>query len=114
MSDESTELWLNHFTRVGFITHHKEQIETVRMLQRDSIEVLQIEKQRDPRNQLLILKMREDIRENTRLLSELGVGTPIIAAIKAKMRRYNNNSNSNPVIPFPATSESDLSEEKNE
>ena len=85
MSDESTELWLNHFTRIGFIEHHKEQIETIKMIQRDSIQQLQIEKQREPRNQLLILKMREDIRENSKLLSELGVGTPIIAELKIRM-----------------------------
>lgn len=40
LSDESTEVWLNHFTRIGFVQHHKEQIEHIQRLQDDSAAVL--------------------------------------------------------------------------
>ncbi len=37
LSDESTQVWLNHFTRIGFVQHHKEQIEHIQRLQDDSL-----------------------------------------------------------------------------
>ena len=35
------------------------------------------------------MKLKQDIRDNVKLLSELGLGTPIISAIKAKLERQN-------------------------
>jgi hypothetical protein len=43
LSDQSTQLWLNHFTRIGFIQHHKEQIDTIQLIQRLSIRQFHIE-----------------------------------------------------------------------
>jgi hypothetical protein len=40
-----------------------------------------------------ILKLKHDIRENTKLLSELGVGTPIISHIKAEVDEAKNKYN---------------------
>jgi hypothetical protein len=37
LSDESTQIWLNHFTRIGFVQHHKEQIEVIQKMQADSL-----------------------------------------------------------------------------
>jgi hypothetical protein len=34
----------------------------------------------------MILRVKNDIRENAKLLSELGLGTPIISAIKSKIQ----------------------------
>jgi len=31
------------------------------------------------------MKLKQDIRDNVKLLSELGLGTPIISAIKSKL-----------------------------
>ena len=33
LSEESTQVWLNHFTRIGFVQHHKEQIEVIQKIQ---------------------------------------------------------------------------------
>ena len=33
------------------------------------------------------MKLKQDIRDNVKLLSELGLGTPIISAIKVKVTR---------------------------
>lgn len=41
------------------------------------------------RNEDQILKIKQDIRDNVKLLSELGLGTPIISAIKAKLEENN-------------------------
>ncbi len=87
LSDGSTQVWLNHFTRIGFVQHHKEQLEVIQKLQADSLRQFLIETNRsNNRNENLILRLKNDIRENAKLLSELGLGTPIISAIKAKLQ----------------------------
>jgi hypothetical protein len=88
LSEGSTNVWLNHFTRIGFVKTHKEQIEYIQRLQDDSLRQFFIEsiKNQDQRNEDKILKLKQDIRDNTKLLSELGLGTPIISAIKSKLQ----------------------------
>jgi hypothetical protein len=86
LSDESTQVWLNHFTRIGFVQHHKEQIEVIQKVQADSLRQLFTETSKENRNENLILRVKNDIRENAKLLSELGLGTPIISAIKSKIQ----------------------------
>ena len=85
LSDESTNMWLNNFTRIGFVKNHQQDIEVIQKLRDDSIRQLFIEQIRKPRDEYKILKLKQDIRDNTQLLSELNLGTPIISAIKAKL-----------------------------
>jgi hypothetical protein len=87
LSDESTQVWLNHFIRIGFIQHHKEQMEHIHRVEEDSISQFFVETTKGNRNEDRILKLKQDIRDNVKLLSELGLGTPIISAIKAKLER---------------------------
>jgi hypothetical protein len=87
LSDESTQVWLNHFTRIGFVQHHKEQMEHIQRLEEDSMRQFFVETIKGNRNEDRILKLKQDIRDNVKLLSELGLGTPIISAIKAKLER---------------------------
>ena len=88
-SEQSTQIWMNHFTRVGFVTHHKEQIEIIQTIQNDSLKQLHLERNKEDRNEAIIFRLKEDIRENAKLLSELGLGTPVIAAIKTKIEEAN-------------------------
>ncbi len=85
----STQVWLNHFTRIGFVQHHKEQIEHIQKLQDDSLKQFYLETIGEQRNEDKILKLKQDIRDNVKLFSELGLGTPIISAIKAKIEDKN-------------------------
>jgi hypothetical protein len=94
MAEDNTQIWLNHFTRIGFVEHHKKQIEIIEAVQKDSIRQFFIETNRSSRDEDIIKSLKSDIRENTKLLSELGLGTPIISAIKAKMNEERNNKNS--------------------
>lgn len=89
MSEESTQVWLNYFTRIGFVKHHKEQIEYIERLQNNSMRQFFAESIKQNRNEDKILKIKQDIRDNVKLLSELGLGTPIISAIKAKLEENN-------------------------
>jgi hypothetical protein len=89
LSDESTNIWLNHFTRIGFLKNHQTDIETINKIRDDSMHQLQTEIDKESRDEYKILKLKADIRDNTQLLSELNLGTPIISAIKAKLEQQN-------------------------
>jgi len=95
LSDDSTQIWLNNFTRVGFVSNHKKQIEYIEKIQDDSLRQLFIEENRPNRNERIILRIKQDIRENTQLLSELNAGTPIISALKARLESI-RDTNANP------------------
>jgi hypothetical protein len=84
-SDLSTETWLTHFTRIGFVKNHQQDIETISKIRDDSMHQLQIEIDKPNRDEYKILKLKGNIIETTKLLSELNLGTPIISAIKSKL-----------------------------
>ena len=54
-------------------------------VQDDNMHQFYIETQKEPRDWRIILQLNYNIRENIKLLSELGLGTPIIAAIRSKL-----------------------------
>ena len=85
LKDKTTEIWLNHFTRIGFVSSHRKQIEQIETIQSDSLKQLFKETSNLKRDEFKILKLKADIRESTKLISELSLGTPIISAIKAKV-----------------------------
>jgi hypothetical protein len=77
--------WLNFFSKIGFVVNHKRIIDTVEMVQKDTIRdylIMQNSENKDPEE---IRKIRNDIRENCKLLQELSLGTPIIAQIKTRI-----------------------------
>ena len=87
-SEGNVQRFLNNYTRIGYVQNHKEAIEHIKMINKDSTAQLYREiNRKSNRNERLILQLKEDIRENTKLLSELSLGTPIIAGIKAKMQQ---------------------------
>ena len=89
LSEDANPMWLNHFTRIGFVQHHKEQIDTIQKIQDDSLRqfLIEINHSQDNRDEDKIMKLKQDVRDNVKLLSELGLGTPIISAIKAKLQQ---------------------------
>ena len=91
LSDKSTQLWLDHFSRIGFVQHHKKQLEDAQRIQNHSLRQLVTEISRNMPDQDLILKLKHDIRENIKLLTDLALGTPILSAIKARIdgKRFN-------------------------
>jgi hypothetical protein len=84
--------WLNYFTKIGFVVKHKQVIEVIEMVKKDTIRdyLIEQDKPHELKNKDQIQRLRYDIRENAKLLQELSLGTPIIAQIKA---RINNNQN---------------------
>lgn len=85
LSDKSTQLWLNDFSRTGFVQHHKKQLEDIQKIQDDSLKEFFKESQKEQRDASKIKFLKYDIRQNAKLLSEFGLGTPIISTIKARL-----------------------------
>jgi hypothetical protein len=88
-SEDSSVKWLNHFTRIGFVQFHQEQMEDLKKLKADSYRRFfeeSIKKGKD-RNEYLILKLKADIRETTALMNAFALGGPIIAGHYARLKR---------------------------
>jgi hypothetical protein len=88
-SEDSSVKWLNHFTRIGFVQFHQEQLEDLKKLKADSYRRFfeeSIKKGKD-RNEYLIIKLKEDIRQTTALMNSFALGGPIIAGHYARLKR---------------------------
>ena len=88
LNGNQSQMWLEYFNRIGFVESHKRHIEDVQRLQNDSMyrffEMIQDRTKYDDEK---VLKLKHDIRENIKLLSDLGLGTPIVSAIKSKLKQ---------------------------
>jgi len=84
-SGQYAKEWLNYFTKIGFTVKHKQIIDTIEMVQQDTIRDYLIEQNSPNKDKLEIRQLRYDIRENAKLIQELSLGTPIIAQIRAKV-----------------------------
>jgi hypothetical protein len=87
LSDVSYQTWGIWFTKVGFVQHHKKLIEDLHNVQDDRLKQFFIETEKASENQdaKLISQLNYDIRENAKLLSELGLVTPIGTNIKKRI-----------------------------
>ena len=79
--------WLNYYTKIGFSIKHKQILDVIEMVQRDTISDYLIERDKplQIRDKSEVQRLRYEIRENSKLLQELSLGTPIIAQIKARI-----------------------------
>ena len=86
-SDISYQTWGIWFTNIGFVQHHKKLIEDLHKVQDDRLKQFFIETEKPTENQdaKLISQLNYDIRENAKLLSELGLVTPIGTSIKKRI-----------------------------
>jgi hypothetical protein len=87
LSDVSYQTWGIWFTKVGFVQHHKKLIEDLHKVQDDRLKQFFVETEKPSENQdaKLISQLNYDIRENAKLLSELGLVTPIGTTIKKRI-----------------------------
>ena len=94
LTSDSHKGWMDWFTRIGFVQSHRRQMEDIQKIQDDSLHYfyeltnpkpMQIFGTKIRGDENLILNLKEDIRANTRLLAEMALGTPILAAIKRRI-----------------------------
>lgn len=89
-SDLSTQIWLNDFTRIGYVINHRQHMERINKICDDSMHQLQKEISKPNRDERKIIALKVSIMESTKLLVELDMGTPIISAIKTKLEKKEN------------------------
>ena len=90
LSDDTRNSWYSYFTRIGFVELHKKQMDTIQMIQDDSLRKFYLEATKENRDENLILRLKNEIRETSKLLSEFSLGTPVVAGIKAKLEKANH------------------------
>jgi hypothetical protein len=89
LSEDTTNAWFSYFTRIGFLEVNKRQTEIINAILNDSVQRLYIEKQKPPQNrdENLILRIKKDIRENSGLLTDYSLGTPVLSAVKSRLEK---------------------------
>jgi hypothetical protein len=65
-------------------------MDTIQMIQDDSLRRFYLEATMENRDENLILRLKNEIRETSKLLSEFSLGTPVVAGIKAKLEKANH------------------------
>lgn len=87
LSDISYQTWGIWFTKAGFVQHHKKLIEDLHKVQEDRLKEFFIQSQKPNEHQdaKLMSQLNYDIRENAKLLSQLGLLTPIGINIKKRI-----------------------------
>jgi len=72
--------WIKHFTRTGFVTtQHQVFYGAEYLLQSSMRRLYEEERPKKPRHEHFIIKLKQEIREELKLVSELSLGTPIIS-----------------------------------
>jgi len=89
-SEPNITQWLNHHTRIGFIREHKTRMNEMEKIQEKLIHLFLSEN-----DTKLLLLISERIESINRRLSELNLGSPIIAQIKKKLEVANTDSGEN-------------------
>jgi hypothetical protein len=85
LSDDTRNSWFSYFCRIGFVELHKKVMNGLEKSYDDTMHQLFVEQTRSLRNEDLILKLKKEHREAALELSEMSLGTPIIAGMKAKL-----------------------------
>jgi hypothetical protein len=93
LAEEKVQDWLNNFTRIGFVRLHKEQMEDLERMKRDYMKRYFEETIKRPRNENLILKIRDDIRQTMWMMSQFSLGSPVIAALKGQGQHIEDHEN---------------------
>jgi hypothetical protein len=90
--DEMTQAWINQYVKVGFLTTYKEIFDIIDIIQKDTLRDYFTENSKtyEVKNHARIQMYRNSLRENSKLLSDLGSGSPIIAQLKARIDEADN------------------------
>ena len=62
-------------------------MDIVQLMQDDSVSALFTESQKNPRNENLMLKLKNDIRQSSDILNAYALGNPIMAAHEARLKK---------------------------
>ena len=84
LSDETRDSWLSYFTRIGFVNLQKKLIDDIQGQYDDTMHQLFVEITKNPRNEELIIKLKKQHIDCANMLSEMSLGIPVLAGVKAR------------------------------
>lgn len=96
-SDPAIHMWLDNFAKVGWAVAHRDRIEEMEKLMQGTWKMLAVEEAREDKEQdkHLILKLKAELREQNKRLTELSLATPIVLYIKSIIANAGSNTDSN-------------------
>ena len=94
-NDEMTQTWIDQYAKVGFLTTYKNIFDVIEIIQKDTLRDYFTENSKpyEEKNHVRIQTYRNNLRENSKLLTELSEASPIIAQIKARIDRAEIRAN---------------------
>ena len=83
-----TQEWLNYYTKVGFAVQHQELVQAAKYLHESTLKMLEQEEQKpkEIRNENIILRLKQDAREDIKLINDLSFGIPIVSQTRRKIQ----------------------------
>jgi hypothetical protein len=93
---------MDWYSRIGFIETQRKLIDTIEGINDDSMRrlfelanprPLEILGTLNRGDDILILKLKEDIRQNVNMLGQIGLGTPILIEVKKRIKEGRNHRN---------------------
>jgi len=88
-----SEEWLNYFTRTGIVVTYQQVIEGAKHLLESSMHRLYEEENSRNKDEILIIKLKQEIREELGLVSEFSLGMPVLAKLKSRIDNALNKYN---------------------
>lgn len=85
LDGELTRDWMTHFTRSGYLVQHHQLFTCARHLLESSMKRLFAEENKESPDENLMLRLRQDVRENMKAVSELADGAPVISMLDSKI-----------------------------
>ena len=81
-----TRDWMNYFTRTGFVVQHHQLFSCARHLLESSMKRLMEEENKEIPDDNLMLHLRQDVRDNMKVVGELSAGPAIISQLDSKIQ----------------------------
>jgi hypothetical protein len=81
-----TRDWMNYFTRTGFLVQHHQLFSCARHLLESSMNRLFEEENKEMPDDNLMLHLRQDVRDNMKVVSELSAGPAIISQLDSRIQ----------------------------
>jgi hypothetical protein len=81
---------MNYFCRTGYLVQNHQLFSCAKYLLESSMRCLLAEENKEIPNENLLLRMRQDVRDNMKAVAELAAGPPIISQIDSRLRELQN------------------------
>ena len=80
-----TRDWMNYFTRTGFLVQHHQLFSCARHLLESSMRRLLEEENKESPDDNLMLHLRQDVRDNMKVVNELSTAPAVISQLDSKI-----------------------------